>query len=485
MPVVKAVTCPVCGSLCDDIELTIEDGKIVKVKNGCAMCESKFLGYDNEHRFLKPLVRKNGKLVKASLKEAVKKAAEILAEANYPVLYGWSSTNCEAIRVGLELAEEVGGVIDNTSTVCHGPSILSIQDIGISSCTLGQIRHRADLVIYWGSNPWSAHPRHIERYTAFSEGRFEKSAWRGYLTKIKASIVKKKIESAIRRVFFKQKLSPPPLLRRKPSPAIWKEGRKLIVIDVRRTRSAEIADYFIQVEPNKDYELLQTFRALIQDQEIEVDEVAGVPVEYLEEVADVMIRCNFGILFFGLGLTMSKGKLRNIDAALSLTRDLNMRTKFVIMPMRGHFNVTGANTVFTWQTGYPYAVDFSLGYPQYNPGETSVVDILLRKESDAALIVASDPVANFPRIAVEHLVKNPLIVIDPHMNATAQMADVVFPSAFVGIEASGTAYRMDHVPLPLQKIVDAPRGVLSDEEILRRILSEVRKIRKRKQAEAP
>ena len=483
MPVVKAVTCPVCGSLCDDVELTIEDEKIVKVKNGCAMCESKFLGYNSEHRFLKPLIRKNGKLVKVSLSEATTRAAEILAEANYPVLYGWSSTNCEAIRVGLELAEEVGGVIDNTSTVCHGPSILSIQDVGISSCTLGQIRHRADLVIYWGSNPWSAHPRHIERYTAFSEGRFEKSAWRGYLTKIKASIVKKKIESAIRRVFFKQKPSAPPLLRRKPPAAIWKEGRKLVVIDVRRTRSAEIADYFIQVEPNKDYELLQTFRALIQNQEIEVDEVAGVPVEYLEEVADVMIRCNFGILFFGLGLTMSRGKVRNVDAALSLTRDLNMRTKFVIMPMRGHFNVTGANTVFTWQTGYPYAVDFSLGYPRYNPGETSVVDILLRKESDAALIVASDPVANFPRIAVEHLVKNPLIVIDPHMNATAQMADVVFPSAFVGIEASGTAYRMDHVPLPLKKVVEPPRGVLSDEEILRRILLEVRKIRKRKQAE--
>jgi len=463
--------------------LTVEDGKIVKVKNGCAMCESKFLGYNSEHRLLKPLIRKNGKLVKASLREAIKKAAEILANANYPILYGWSSTSCEATRVGLELAEEIEGVIDNTSTVCHGPSILSIQDVGIPSCTLGQIRHRADLVIYWGSNPWSAHPRHIERYTAFSEGRFERSAWRGYLTKIKALIMKKKIESTIRRVFFKEKPSASLHLRKEPPPALLKEGRKLIVIDVRRTRSAEIADYFIQVEPNKDYELLQAFRALIRNQEIEVDEVAGVPVEYLEEVADAMIRCNFGILFFGLGLTMSSGKLRNVDAVLSLTRDLNTRTKFVIMPMRGHFNVTGANTVFTWQTGYPYAVDFSLGYPRYNPGETSVVDILLRKESDAALIVASDPVANFPRKAVEHLVKNPLIVIDPHMNATAQVADVVFPSAFVGIEVRGTAYRMDRVPLPLKKVVEHPRGVLSDEEILRRILSGVRKIKKEKQAE--
>jgi len=484
MPVVKAVTCPVCGSVCDDIELTIENGKIFKVKNGCAMCESKFLGYSSEHRVLKPLIRKNGKLVKASLKEAIQKTAEILANANYPMLYGWSSTSCEAIRVGVELAEEVGGVIDNTAVICHGPSILSIQEVGIPTCTLGQIRHRADLVVYWGSDPWSAHPRHVERYTAFSEGRFEKSEWRGYLTKIKASIVKKKIESAIRRVFLKGKPSAPSPFRREPSPAIMKEGRRLIVIDVRRTRSAEVADYFIQVEPNKDYELLQAFRALVRDEEIDVDEVAGIPVEYLEEVADAMIRCNFGVLFFGVGLTMSKGKLRNIDAALSLIRDLNMRTKFVIMPMRGHFNVTGANTVSTWQTGYPYAVDFSLGYPRYNPGETTVMDVLLRKESDAALVVASDPVANFPRKAVEHLVKNPLVVIDPHMNATAQMADVVFPSAFVGIEAEGTAYRMDHVPLPLKKLVEPPRGVLADEEILRRILSEIRRIKKKKQVEA-
>lgn len=320
-------------------------------------------------------------------------------------------------------------------------------------------------------------------YTAFPEGRFAKSAWKGYLTKIKASNVKKKIESALRRLQRKEKLSVSSLYAC-PYPALLKEGRKLVVVDVRRTRTAEIADYFIQVEPNKDYELLQALRALIRDQEVEVDDVAGIPIEYLEEIADVMVNCNFGVLFFGLGLTMSRGKLRNIDAALSLARDLNMRTKFIIMPMRGHFNVTGADTVFTWQTGFPYAVDFSLGYPRYNPGETSAVDVLLRKESDSALIVASDPVANFPRKAVEHLVKNLLIVIDPHLNATAQMADVVFPSAFVGIEASGTAYRMDHVPLPLKKIVDPPRGVLSDEEILRRILSEVRKIRKRKQAEA-
>jgi len=139
--------------------------------------------------------------------------------------------------------------------------------------------------------------------------------------------------------------------------------------------------------------------------------------------------------------------------------------------------VAGSNIVFTWQTGYPYAVDFSQGFPRYNPGETSVVDILSRGESDASLIVASDPVSNFPKEAVQNLVKNPMIVIDPHLSPTSMMANVVFPSAFVGIEAEGTAYRMDRVPLPLKKIVEPSEGILSDEEILKRILLEVRKIK--------
>lgn len=253
-----------------------------------------------------------------------------------------------------------------------------------------------------------------------------------------------------------------------------------MVVDVRKTRTAEVADYFLQIELNKDYELLQVLRALVRNEEVDVDEVAGIPIQHLEEVAEAMIDCNFGVIFFGLGLTMSQGKMRNVDAALSLTRDLNKRTKFVIIPMRGHFNVSGADTVFTWQTGYPFAVDFSLGYPRYNPGETTAVDILLRKESDASLVVASDPVANMPNKAVQHLVSGPLVVIDPRLNATSQMADIVFPSQFAGIEAEGTAYRMDHVPLPLKKVIEPPKGLLSDQEILQKILLEVRKLKRKK-----
>jgi formylmethanofuran dehydrogenase subunit B len=479
--IIKSVTCPICGCLCDDIEVTVENNEVVKMKNGCAVCEAKFLGYKGEHRIHTPLIRKEGKLVPVSMDEAVHAAAEVLANANYPILYGWSSTSSEAQRVGVELAEEVGGVLDNTAFVCHGPSILGVQEVGIPTCTLGQIRHRADLIIYWGCDPWSAHPRHLERYTSFTEGRFEKSEYTAYIQKLKSRAGQKKLESAARSAIGKAKLPKPQAcyIGGVP-PAMSKGGRKLIVIDVRKTMSAEMADYFIQVEPNKDYELMQAIRALVKDKELDVDTVAGVPVEYLEEVTDALVNCEFGVIFFGMGLTQTAGKFRNIEVAISLIRDLNMRTKFAIMPMRGHFNVTGANVVSAWQSGYPYGVDFSLGYPRYNPGETTCMDVLLRDELDASLVIAADPGANFPKNAVQNMVKHPLIVIDPHMNATAMLGDIVFPAAFVGVEVDGTAYRMDGVPLPLHKVVEPPAGVLPDEEILRKILEEVRIIKAQK-----
>ena len=471
LTILNSVVCPYCGCLCDDIELTVENGKVIKNKNGCFLSRAKFLNFNNEHRILKPLMRKNGELVQVSSKEALHKSAEILANANYPVLYGWSSTSCEAQRIGIELAEQVGGVYDNTTSVCHGPSVVGMQQVGIPTSTLGQVKHRADLIIYWGSDPLSSHPRHMQRYTYFAKGRFEEST-RKVCTNQNSNEVDQGINSENFQPQDRADSVDPNFL----PPSLCAKTRKLLVVDVRKTLTASKADVFLQIEPNKDFELIQALRMLVKDQEIDVDNVAGIPVKYLSEVAELLVDCNFGVIFFGMGLAQSEGKSRNVEAAIGLVRDLNSRTKFSIMPMRGHFNVTGANIVSAWQTGFPFAVDFSLGFPWYNPGESSLAEILMRQESDAVLAVASDPVAGLPKNAVEHLVKNPLIVIDPHLNATSLMADVVFPCAIVGIEMEGTAYRMDNVPLPLKKVVQPPSGILGDEEILRKILEETNRI---------
>jgi formylmethanofuran dehydrogenase subunit B len=161
----------------------------------------------------------------------------------------------------------------------------------------------------------------------------------------------------------------------------------------------------------------------------------------------------------------------NIDAAVGLVSELNRKTKFVLTPMRGHYNVAGANTVTTWQTGYPYAVDFSVGYPRYNPGEFTAIDMLSAGEADAALIIASDPGSTFPKDAAKHLAQIPVITLDQKTTPTTMLSEVVIPVATAGIEAEGTAYRMDGVPLMLSKILEAPSGVVSDLEVLNRILS--------------
>jgi formylmethanofuran dehydrogenase subunit B len=253
-----------------------------------------------------------------------------------------------------------------------------------------------------------------------------------------------------------------------------------VVIDVRRTDTAKLADKFIQVQPNGDYELLTALRAAIKDEEIEQESIAGVPTETVEELAEMMTDCEFGALFFGLGLTMTAGKHRNTEAALALVRDLNYVTKFVIVPMRGWFNVTGANEVSTWLTGYPYAVDLTQGYPRFNPGDTSAIDALVRGEVDAALIVASDPVSHFPAAATRHLLQIPIITLEPKRTPTSEASEVVLPSAILGIETSGTIYRIDGVPLLARKVIDPPVGVRSDAEILDSIIRRVKRLRGRR-----
>ncbi len=432
--IVRDVVCPVCGCLCDDGVVILGDGgRIIEVENFCSVGTSKFLGAQSEHRLTKPLIKKNGKFEIVSLEKAVKETAKLLANAERPLLYGWSNTECDAQRVGLELAEEVGGIIDSTTTTCHGPSVLAIQEVGCPTATLGEIKNRADVIVYWGANPIHAHPRHMARYSTFPRG------------------------------FFREK---------------GEKDRTVIVVDVRRTDTAKLADYFIQIKPGYDYEVIAAMRAMLKNKPVSIGEIGGVPTSKIKEIVEVMKNAGFGALFFGMGLTMSRGKHRNIDNAISLVADLNSFSKWILMPMRGHYNVSGTGETFSWVTGYPFAIDFQKGFPYYNPGETSAIDTLVRGEVDAALIVASDPVAHFPAAAVRHLAKIPVATIEPHPTPTVEISKIVIPPAIAGIEAEGTAYRMDHVPIRLRKIIDPPEGCIPDKEILEMILNEVRKIKK-------
>jgi formylmethanofuran dehydrogenase subunit B len=180
-----------------------------------------------------------------------------------------------------------------------------------------------------------------------------------------------------------------------------------------------------------------------------------------------MNRARFGVIFFGMGVSMTRGKHMNSGAILTLTAEMNAFTKFVCMPMRGHGNVTGADVVLRWTTGYPFGIDLSRGFPRFNPGEFSTVDLLVRGDNDAALILGADPGATMPQPGIDHLARIPTIVLDPKVTHTSRLARVHITTAVTGVSAPGTSYRMDEIPLPLRPALVSPYP--TDEDVIRRI----------------
>jgi formylmethanofuran dehydrogenase subunit B len=295
---------------------------------------------------------------------------------------------------------------------------------GKVTCTLGEVKNRADFIIYWGGNPAECHPRHFTKYTLTQKGKFVPNG---------------------------------------------RKGRTMVLVDIRETPSVRAADIFLQIKPSKDFEVLTALRAIIKNQPVNKLLVAetGLTLEQLQDLADRMKRARFGVIFFGMGLSMTRGKHMNSAAVLTLAAELNAFTKFVAMPMRGHGNVTGSDMVMRWSTGYPFGVNLCRGYPRFNPGEFSTVDLLVRGDVDAALVLGADPGATMPQPGIDHLARIPTIVLDPKVTHTSRLARVHITTAATGISAAGTVYRMDEVPLPLRPALQSPYP--SDEAVIRRI----------------
>ncbi len=425
--VVKDATCTFCGCVCDDIDLTVEGTHIVDAKRACVLGNSWFLNHEVDDR---PSCHVDGQ--PADLEVGIERAARILVDANYPLIYGLSDTTSESQRVVVGIADWIGGIVDTTTSVCHGPSGMAFQGVGEVTCSLGEVRNRADMVMFWGSNPAESHPRHFTKYSLMPKGMFLPNG---------------------------------------------RKDRTCVIVDVRKTKSAKAADIFVQIKPRRDFEGLWTLRALAQGIELDpetVEQDTGVPIATWQDLMDRMKAAKFGVIFFGMGLTMTRGKHANSEALLALTRDMNRHTRFTCKPNRGHGNVTGADNVVAWRTGYPFGVNLTRGYPRFNPGEYTASDVLARGEADAAMIIASDPMANFSQPARTHLASIPYIAFDPKETPTTRSAAVAFTVATYGINVPGTVYRMDDVPIPLRPAFESPHP--SDFEILSRIKRRVREL---------
>ena len=428
LKIVTDATCTFCGCVCDDIDLTVDGAHIVEAKRACVLGKAWFLNHEVEDR---PHCLIEGQ--PATKEEGIERAARILADSKYPIIYGLSDTTTESQRVAVGIADWIGGNVDTTTSVCHGPSGMAFQGVGEVTCSLGEVRNRGDMIIFWGSNPAESHPRHFTKYSLMPKGMFLPNG---------------------------------------------RKDRTCVIVDVRKTKSAKAADIFIQMKPRKDFEALWTLRALAQGIEldpVEVEHETGQPLSVWQDLMTRMKAARFGVIFFGMGLTMTRGKHANSEALLALTRDMNKYTRFVCKPNRGHGNVTGADNVVSWRTGYPFGVNLGRGYPRFNPGEYTASDVLARGEADAAMIIASDPMANFSEPARNHLKSIPYIAFDPKETPTTRHATVAFNVATYGINVPGTVYRMDDIPIPLRPAFASPNP--SDLEILEGIERRVRELK--------
>jgi formylmethanofuran dehydrogenase subunit B len=421
LKMVDHVACLGCGCVCDDLQLAVQDGRIVRAERACVLAEPWLRSASTSAQAVAEI-----KGQPASLDEAIEEAANVLRSAHYPLIYGLSQSNTDGQRAAVRLAERLRAVIDSTASLCHAPSVVAQQQVGKVTCTLGEMRNRADLVVFWGSDPVQTHPRHWERYSVQAKGRFHPQG---------------------------------------------RQDRFVVVADTSRTSSADQADLFIPIEPGKHFEALLTLRAMVREVATGTGDDYGAPRPLLAELAGRMKLSRWGAMFFGVNLARGDSGHCNVQALLQLVTDLNAYGRWAAMRMRVQGNVVGADSVLLWQTGYPFSVNLARGYPRYNPGEFSVQGLLERQEPDACLLVGSETLGWLPPAALEHLHRIPTVVLDPASQQSPLSPRVRFRVGVPGIHFGGTAYRMDGVPIPLRAVL--PTSFPSVTEVLDQIARKV------------
>ncbi|WP_442484153.1 formylmethanofuran dehydrogenase subunit B [Aeoliella sp. SH292] len=400
-------TCTACGCTCDDIRLSVDkSGTVVEAVHACGLGVSWF----EKPSLAGPAALIDGK--PATLDAAIVAAAKLLREAKLPLVTGLQSATNEANRAAVALADQLGACIDWTSKPSDAASTLALQTAGGVTATLGEVAQRSDLVIVWGVDLATTHPRHFERYS----------------------------------------LEP-------TSPWIkGRKDRKLIVIADQKSETSKLADATILLTAGSDFEALTTLRMLLAGMAPDaanIEQQTGVTLTEWQSLVDTMKSAKYGAVIYGGNLAASR------EATVALTQlmaDLTAHTRWVAVPAGSAGNKSGASNVLTWQTGYPLGVSFAAGYPQYGPDEWTTDKLLSRGETDAVLVVGGE--LDMPSTV-------PTIALDWQDTQAMQSAKIAIPTARPGVECGGTTQRVDGITLPMRAARATDRPTM--EEVLKRI----------------
>ena len=397
-----------------------------KREGACQLAEPWFAALSNLPD--RPAASVEGKA--ATFEQAVERAADILSQSRAPLIWGLSRSSTGGQRAAVLLADRIGATVDTTASVCHGPSIMAIQQVGESTCSLGEVRNRADLVIFWGADPATSHPRHFERYSVDAQGLFVP---RG------------------------------------------RADRHVIVIDSEETETSRLADTFIKIRRGSDFDVIWAIRQLLRGIELPESADVGVPHEQLRQLAQQMSSCRYGAVFFGLGLAQSGLGHANVEALLRLVKDLNGFTRFTARRLRIPGRCGGsrrcallADRICVCRKSGPRISALQSGRVYARMSCSSGT------KSTRACLSARSRLPIFRRRHRKAVERLPTIALDYPNVAPSLAATVQFTTAIYGIHAAGTVYRMDEVPIPVRQLISS--SYPTDEAVLQTILTRVAEI---------
>jgi formylmethanofuran dehydrogenase subunit B len=400
----EAVTCLGCGCACDDLTVVTRGGRLVEARGACALGEAWFADGTSTG-----VARVRG--ADAPVAAALDEAARLLAGASRALVYLAPGLSCEAQRAAVALADHLRAGLDTITSDTARGAILAAQERGRAGATLGEVRRRADVIVYWGLDPDVRYPRFAERYG-----------------------------------------------HRAPADALPAgQVRTVIAVDVDEARGPAAATHRVAVPAAAEVAVLTATAALLGG--ASPPPASGAAGEAWPRAAALagLIRAGRYVAVVADAEPAAGRDAGRAAALVALSQALNGPTRGALVTLRAGGNRSGADSVLTSQTGYPMAVDFAHGAPRYRPHDGTARACLERGEADAVL-VAGD-LGQLPPDVATALARAAVIAIGPHASAAAGgPRAVAIDSGMAGVHEAGTALRADDIPLPLRALVDGPRG---------------------------
>lgn len=408
--VIEDVACVGCCSVCDDLQLTTDGSQITEVQTTCPEGQV-WLDRVQQTEPLVPAIQ--GKTV--ALSAAMDRAVELIQQSQAPLIYGMFQSTTESQRAAIALADQIGACIDTGATA----ATRALQQVGEAPCSLGEVRIRADLVIYWGANAFQSHETGRQQ----NQGSKTKTAC------------------------------------------------QTVTIGTDSAESSDDSDHCLSVASGTEFEFIWSLRGLLKGVTLEENQCTGFSTSDLQTLASLIQDSRYIVFYLGPEFRQASFTHRNLEALSLLVRELQADRRCHSLNVPGTGETKGADTVLAWQTGYSASVNFSAGYPRYSPSEYSASQLIEQSETDLCLLVGSQPLSGLSDQAREKLKQTPLILIGA-FPLDGLIPEVTLPTGVYGVHYPGVVYRLDGTPLPLRGFL--PTDLQSEAETLNRLLQGIR-----------